>query len=508
MKTNKPSSPSFLAAIVALLLLAAVATTPSAPTLAGPPEPGIPQPEPFHIRLDKPLSGANSGAKTVSASQIGVAADPGEWYDLIATQNFDGGTFPPENWSVEPDSGSGWAKQDAQHLSGSYSAGVVTTTTGILNTQMVYGGETGISLQGTANAELKFSYWLNTDPSGDDPVYFGWAASADGQNFYGARISGSVSKWLTGTLDLGQYIDEGAVWVAFFVNGTNTGAQEVYVDDVSVQGMEPYRVYLPASLKNYATTFTFSDDFSDTGSGWPHILEWGSTKEERGYITGYIDKFIADYPNDYSIVGGACREHPHTYFMRNGEWAQRIIAKPGLTVGSQFVMEVDITYCDDALFASTGLVFGLNSDNSQYYRVILIYDPGGGGTMKYAIWRDSTVLVSTSPSAYLNGGFSTNRVKVVRNGCNISVYFNDHLEWSTSGECSYTGDDREVGLFHDRYPGHGNTGAVLDNFRLEGALQASGSGQQVAVWTTESWPLERSLPNVQYIEWRGSDEAK
>lgn len=502
MKTNVQGFRKFLGPVLTLLLLGAtVMATPGAPTLAGPPEPTIPQPEPFYFRLEQPLSGPGAAVAPLS-TPIHIAANPGEWYNLMA-EKFEDSTFPPNGWQLTGDSGwQRWSGASDPKMD-TASAGITNTAT-LTNSWLVYGPTDSLAVSDVANAKLEFSYWLDSEK---DAGWFGWAASSDGQSFYGARVSGAVGQWLTGSLDMAQYVGDDSVWLAFFFLGGGAG-NGVYVDNVTLQGMEPYKVYLPASLKNYATTFTFTDDFSNTGSGWPHILEWGSTKEERGYITGYIDKFIADYPNDYSIVGGTCREHPHTYFMRNGEWAQRIIAKPGLAIGSQFVMEVDITYCDDALFASTGLVFGLNSDNSQYYRVMLIYDPGGGGTMKYAIWRDSTVLVSTSPSSHLNGGFNTNRVKVVRDGCNISVYFNDHLEWSTSGECYYTGDDREIGLFHDRYPNHGNTGAVLDNFRLEGATQTAGSSQQVVVWTTESWPLEQSLPGVQYIEWHGSDKVK
>lgn len=510
MKANEQGSRGFLWPAVATLLCVATVVTAmsSMPALARPPDPDVPQPEPIHIRLDQSLAGALGGG-AVSASRVRVAADPGTWYDLLdPPQGFDSEAFfPPTNWEVITESGAGWAQQSAQQLSGSYSAGVVTATAGTLNTWLFYGGSTGFSLETVADAELMFSYWLNTENTGNDPVYFGWASSPDGQNFYGARISGRVSKWLTATLDLQQYVGDDSVWIAFFVNGTSTsGTQQVYVDNVKVRGMEPYKVYLAVALKDYeapATAFTFTDDFSDLNSGWPHVLQWGSTREEQGYITGYTDKFVADYPNDYTIVGGACRR-PQTYFVRNGEWAEHIIAKPGLMAGSQFVMEVDIAYCDDALFASTGLVFGLNDSNTEYYRVILIYDPGGGGTIKYAVWRESHILVNTSPSSHLNGGYNTNRVKVVRDGCNLSLYFNDHLEWSSSNECYYIDDQRQVGFFHDRYPNHGKTGATLDNFRLEGAMYATGSDQKVVVWTTESWPVERALEGVDYMKWHDS----
>ena len=500
MFAHERGSRRFFISVVSLFLLVAsmLAVTSSQPTLAGLPEQEGLQPEPIHIRLKQPLTGASSDDGGVSIAQAGVAAAPGAWYNLMA-EEFDSGTFPPASWAVDTDSGAGWAQQTTEQVSGAYSAGVEMNTAGTLDTRLIYGGGSGFAVQNVADAKLNFNFWLDTEKDG---VYFAWAASADGQNFYGARVSGQVGAWLTGELDMRQYSGDSSVWIAFFVSGDASTDNSVYIDNVTVQGLEPYKLHLPAVLNNYsppATSFTFTDDFSNTGSGWPHILQWGSTPAEQGYITGYLDKFVADYPGDYSIVGGSCRENPQTYFMRNGEWADKIIAKPGLTAGSQFVMEADIAFCDDALFASTGFVFGLNEASSEFYRVILIYDPGGGGTIKYAVWRNSIVLVNTSPSSHLNGGYNSNHVKIVRDGCNISLYFNDNLEWSTSSECDYKDEQRQVGFFHDRYPNHGNTGATLDNFRLEGAMQAAGSSQKVIVWTTEVWPSASTLEGVDYI---------
>ena len=475
MKANGQFSHRLLGFVLVLLLLvgATMATMPSAPTLAGPPEPEVPQPEPFFIRLDQPLVGGGTGGTTISTSQVHVAVPGGTWYDLMPTQGFDGGVFPPENWSVSTESGAGWGQQTAQHVSGSYSAGVATTATGTLDTWLVYGGDTGFSLVDVADAELKFSYWLDTEPSGGDPVYFGWAASPDGQSFYGARISGSVGQWLTGELDLKQYVNDDSVWFAFFVSGTSTsGSQEVYVDDVTVRAMEPYKVYLPTTARNFTATFTFTDNFSNLGSGWPHQVNWGSSAPQQQNVYGYTDKLIADYPSDYTVIGGDCRQ-AGTYFMRVGsvDHGDKVIAKGPVQAEDQFTLEADIAFCDNEPFASAGVLFGINDAGNEYYRVILIYD--AGGSIKYAIWRnDSIILKSTSSSGHLKWegqGFNTNRVKVVRDGCSISVFFNDGLAWSTTSECHYT-DQRWVGLFHDKFPGSEKTGAVVDNFVLEGAL--------------------------------------
>lgn len=483
MKAKEQGSCRFLWPAIAMTLLVVVMATavPGTPTLAGLPDPPISQPEPFYIRLERPLAGAGVAGEAVPTSQVRIAADPGAWYNLMA-EEFDGDTFPPANWSVDTGNGAGWGKQTAQHVSGSYSAGVVTTTTGTLKTCLFYGGDAGFAVQNVANAELNFNFWLDTEK---DAVYFGWAASADGQNFYGARVSGAGRTWLTGVLDMQQYIGDDSVWIAFFVIGeATTGEQNVYLDNVVVRGLEPYYVYLPASLRNYeppASTFTFTDDFSDVNSGWPHIVNWGSSDTQKKNVYGYTDKLVADYPNDYEVIGGACRQ-AGTYFMRVGhtDYGVLVVAKAPVQTGDQFTLEADIAFCDEAYNASTGIVFGLNDTGTELYRVMLIYqrDQPWVGDIKYSIWRVPAAgaivkLVESAPSDHLRwegeSGYNVNHVKVVRDGCKIEVYFNGSLEWSTTSECAYT-DQRWVGLIHDKWPEIGRTGAVVDNFVVEGAI--------------------------------------
>ena len=483
MKANDQSSRRLLGPLLALLLLVGTVVTamPSTPTLAGPPDPPIPQPEPFYIRLEQPLAGLDVAVEPLSGP-IHTAVEPGEWYNLMA-EEFDESTSLPSFWTVETWSGPGWDIHDEQAVSASNSVGVTTTLTGTLNTWLFYGGDagTGISLEDVADAELHFNYWLDTEYIIDDEaVYFGWAASSDGQNFYGARISGRAGAWLTGVLDMQQYIGDDSVWIAFFVKGEATaGEQHVYVDNVRVRGKEPYEVYLPTIMNNYeppVTTFTFTDDFSDSNSGWRYKVKWGSTDEQRRYVQGYTDKLMADYPNDYTVIGGDCRKEGR-YFMRVGstDFGAKVMAKAPVQVGSQFTLEAEIAFCDNENYASTGLLFGLNDAQTEYYRVILIYNLGG--SIEYAIWRDdSKILKNTSSSSYLkwkNEGFNKNTVKVVRDGCSFSVYFNGYKEWSTNSECKYT-DQRWVGLFHDKYPGSQLTGATVDDFVVELALEPNG----------------------------------
>lgn len=457
-----------LSLALVFLMGVAVLLAPGTSTLAGPPEPDLPQPEPIHIRLER--LPAASITSPVLPAQTDVTAAPGTWYNLKA-EEFDGGTFPPAGWSVETASGTGWAQQSAQYVSASHSAGVVTSASETLESWLIYGGAEGFSVPDAAEAadvKLNFNYWLSTQK---DTVYFGWAASADGQNFYGSRVSGQVGAWITGELDMRQYVGDDSVWIAFFVIGDATAANEAYVDNVTVQAQEPYLIHLPATLRNYSppdASFTFTDNFSDLDSGWPKkVVNWNPKKS----VYGYIDRLTAVYPDNYDIVTGECRAYPGTYFMRMGEASNnppRIVVRGPVQVEGKFTLEADITFCDDAPGASAGLVFGLNDDASQFFRVILIRD-AADNTTDYSVWRDTNILVSTSGSSYLNGGFQTNHVKIVRDECTIQIYFNGHLE-KTLTDCAYR-DRRWVGLFHDLYYIWGMTGAVVDNFRVEKAWE-------------------------------------
>jgi len=476
MKANEQGSHRFLGPVVALLLLVgAVATAmPSTPTLAGPPDPPIPQPEPFYVRLEQPLASTDVEGEAVPAPQVRIAADPGTWYDLVPQENFDGSSSLPSSWTANAESGPEWAIHDQEAVSPPHSVGV-TASTGTLNTWLIYGGGTGFSMQDVVNAELDFDYWLDTEKDG---VYLGWVASTDGQNFYGARISGQVGAWLTGVLDMRQYIGDGSVWFAFLVMGeTTTGQQNVYVDNVRVRVQEPYKAYLPAVPKNHRTSFTFTDDFTDDDSGWPHEVNWGGSESEQLNVRGYTNKLMKKFADGQGIIDSPCRQSDR-YFMRIGNPnAPHVIAKAPVQTGEKFTLEVDIAYCDSAHNASTGVVFGLNDAFTEYYRVILIHD-AVDDTTKYAVWRKSAtkneILVSTSSSSNLKDGYHTNHVKIVRDGCTITIYFNGHKEKTLTNECSYT-DQRWVGLFHDRYSYYSYTGTTAFNFRLEEAREPIGN---------------------------------
>jgi hypothetical protein len=107
------------------------------------------------------------------------------------------------------------------------------------NSWLVYGPTDELTTYDIANARFRFSYWLDSE---QDVGWFGWAASSDGQAFYGARVSGPVRQWLTGELDMAQYLSEEMVWVAFFFLGGGPG-NGVYVDDVAFVWFDNFHLW-------------------------------------------------------------------------------------------------------------------------------------------------------------------------------------------------------------------------------------------------------------------------
>jgi len=162
------------------------------------------------------------------------------------------GTFPGE-WNVFDNDGETngtyyWAQKDCRPYAGSYSAWVVgggadgsalgcgSDYPDYANSWMVYGP---FSLVDATDAEFRFMYWLNSEPTYD--VLFA-GASIDGSDFYGAITSGA-SDWterifdLTDVYTLGDLTGEAQVWVviAFQSDLSIHDSEGAYVDDIEVR---------------------------------------------------------------------------------------------------------------------------------------------------------------------------------------------------------------------------------------------------------------------------------
>jgi len=92
---------------------------------------------------------------------------------------------------------------------------------------MVYGP---FSLAEAIDAELNFSFWLDSEVSCD---YFYWLASTNGSSFSGWTTSGNWG-WTDESFDLSNWCGEPEVYIAFlFISDDSTTTDEgAYVDDV------------------------------------------------------------------------------------------------------------------------------------------------------------------------------------------------------------------------------------------------------------------------------------
>jgi len=214
-----------------------------------------------------------------------------------------------------------------------------------------------------------------------------------------------------------------------------------------------YLTYFPLITMDFCPVWPclqFQDDFSDPTSGWPNETVWGDTEDERKYIIGY-------YPGKCNL--------PDKYYMRIAH-TRRIVASPALHAPSDYIVEVDMKFCDDAYLASAGLVFGASDDLRQFYMFSLAYnnDDHWCAVRKYDLDGDSPYL--RQPDWYpcgANPEYEVNHLKVERVGTNIKVYLNDNLIWAGTDD-SYTGE-RRVGFIHDKYE-IGYTGVYFDDFKL------------------------------------------
>jgi hypothetical protein len=220
-----------------------VATQVESPISAESPKPEKP--------ISKGLLAAFSQFFSSFARSINTPSRETAGWETIISEDFEG-TFPGE-WDVfdNDDETNGtyfWAKKDCNPNAGSYSAWAVgggtdgsALTCGSdypdnARSWMIYGP---FSLADATDAEFRFMYWLNSEPSND--VLFA-GASDNGTDFYGGFTSGTTD-WtehifdLTAVPTLGDLTGEAQVWVVLaFQSNTDTHTSEgAYVDDIEVR---------------------------------------------------------------------------------------------------------------------------------------------------------------------------------------------------------------------------------------------------------------------------------
>ena len=209
-----------------------------------------------------------------------------------------------------------------------------------------------------------------------------------------------------------------------------------------------YTSYLPIIVHNCPIQFT--DDFSNSGSGWPVV----DTQDGRlEYLTGEY-RILIKNGNDWFVVGPGVKAANHT-----------------LAVEVRNTTGVDGSY---------GLVFGGADDVSQFYTFEIFPDSS------YEIYRFNSnsgwTLLTGGFSGSINPGTATNRLKIERNGSLIKAYANDQLLTSVT-DGTFTGA-RHVGLIVSSYS-QPNVDVRFDNFSVCGSVTTA-STLTVAGEGTES----------------------
>lgn len=358
----------------------------------------------------------------------------GEWVSIFE-DDFEG-AFPGE-WYVADGDGDThgeyfWEKRDCRHYAGSYSAWAVgggadgsalscgSHYPDSAQSWMVYGP---FSLEDATMAELRFIYWLNSEPENDRL----WVAASTGGEFYGFYTYGSRD-WtehvfdLTNVPVLGDLTGEDQVGVAigFTSNESTTLPEGAYVDDVIlrkyVAAEEEHYVYLPLALRNFWAGFF--DDFSDPNSGWasgeyPSVI--------YRYLSGEYQLYLKTVDSAFAIT-------------------------PDLVLPSDYRIEVDARRVSSGV-CSYGLIFGsrLTTDSWETYQVIVW--PTGGEFLvnKRTLGGSWTTIQDWTYSSAINQNYGTNRIRVDRVGTTITIYMNGTLVANIT-DSSLTGPGRDAGI--------------------------------------------------------------
>ena len=313
--------------------------------------------------------------------------------------------------------------------------------------------------------QVQFDYYLDTDPGAS----FGWAASADGQNFCGpTKLSGHIGQWLRNvTFDLPSCPGQSGtpVYLAFFFQSDASAPSGLgaFVDNVVISGVPWLNMYLPYVRRDPTPTasptpiasptpviqigtlvklYTYETEEQprwcqndNADQNWTAVLEQpagGTSKAYRIWVNRpdiRMESPQYDPPANYGI------ETKFSFFGMNGfdMYAHR---------GARFGL----------IFSVEGVVFNpwdeyhcdADPSGDGYYQFLLkINDAGNGYDYKlrrlakgsevwaYADWLPVPSAISISSTGY-------NTLRLNRNGSGIAVYINGGLVVNTV-EGTWTG---------------------------------------------------------------------
>jgi hypothetical protein len=154
--------------------------------------------------------------------------------------------------------------------------------------------------------------------------------------------------------------------------------------------------YLPVIVQNYCPPL-YVDRFDNLGSGWP-------VSDDGNVLYAYS-------AGEYWIL------------IRNPDgWAG---ASSGFK-SANFIVDVDIRYGDLMGEGFQGLLFGISDDWKEYYR--FVYQRAKyWGIDRYSASSPYQTNLANGQSDYINGGTSSNHLRIERTGPSIKAYANGHL---------------------------------------------------------------------------------
>ena len=318
--------------------------------------------------------------------------------------------------------------------------------------------------------QVQFDYYLDGDPG----AAFGWAASADGQNFCGrTELSSHIGKWIRNAkVDLASCPGQSGtpVYVAFFFksDAANPVGLGAFVDNVVISGVPWLNMYLPyvrrdptptasptplasaTPLYSLVKSWDFNDPASDSSNQWcsGSTGDWSANKISIGGSTFYLLKV----KQDATMVMQSPRYSTPTNYRITAQFGfLRFDASRGL---------------GDYGSAQFGLIFGVDGDTfgtdpnpadrcpwdagtGGYYKFMLKIKDGGGGyvtRLERSTNGDWTLLNESSlPSSITINRSDWNTIQLDRSGSGIVVYINN-VQVLNMTDGTYKGS-RWFGLF-------------------------------------------------------------
>jgi uncharacterized repeat protein (TIGR01451 family) len=202
-------------------------------------------------------------------------------------------------------------------------------------------------------------------------------------------------------------------------------------------------VYVPVVMGNcnmeHSCSAYYVDHFGDPTSGWP----------------------VADYSDRrYAYVGGE-------YQIWVKQPSQGWLVTPG-AMATDFAAAVSVRRASGS--GAYGIVFAINEDWSEYYEFLIGMCRNEFGQVTwhptcYSVWRHEHHISTGygTQYGYVHGGSNWNRMMVVWEGRDISIYINGHLV-TTMNEDDFSGL-RRIGLVAHAHPGS-PLDARFDDFML------------------------------------------